>query len=191
MSGGHDSKLPSGRFVLRIEAGLHAALRRAASAAGLSLNAYCARMLAGPVRVAGLWEGAAEVIERAAAICGASLLGVVVFGSWAREEQREGSDVDVLVVVDRVLPITRELYRQWDAVPISWEGHAVEAHLVRLPAGGRAPSGLWAEVAIDGLLLFATSWDLPSYLAKVRRWIAEGRIVRRVANGQPYWVEAA
>ena len=36
----------SGRFVLRIDPGLHGALRKAARAAGVSLNEYCARKLA-------------------------------------------------------------------------------------------------------------------------------------------------
>jgi predicted HicB family RNase H-like nuclease len=36
----------SGRFLLRIDPGLHAALRHAASASGQSLKEYCGRKLA-------------------------------------------------------------------------------------------------------------------------------------------------
>jgi len=42
-----------GRFLLRISPGLHAALREAATAQGLSLNDYCARKLAAPASSSG------------------------------------------------------------------------------------------------------------------------------------------
>lgn len=182
---------PSGRFVLRIEAGLHAALRRAAAAAGMSLNEYCAHKLAAPAGSHGEWRGAADVVSRAAALFGETLVGVVAFGSWSRNEQRESSDVDVLVVVDRSVELTRELYRRWDETPLAWDGHTVEAHFAHLPAAAHPPSGLWAEVAVDGVLLFARSQEVSAYLAMVRRHLADGRVVRKVTHGQSYWVEVA
>lgn len=182
---------PSGRFVLRIEAGLHAALRQAAAAAGMSLNEYCARKLAAPVGAFAEWRGAAGVVDRAAMLLGEHLMGVLAFGSWARREARASSDVDVLVVVDGSVELARELYRRWDEEPLMWEGRPVEAHFAHLPPVDRPPTGLWAEIAIDGVLLFARSKEISAYLVVVRRHIATGRFVRKVTHGQPYWVEAS
>ena len=55
----------------------------------------------------------------------------------------------------------------------------------------RGFSGLWAEVALDGTVLFDRGWMLSARLARVRRAIADGRLVRRVVHGQPYWTETA
>lgn len=181
----------SGRFLLRIDPGLHAALRQAAAAVGVSLNEYCARKLAAPVGDLGAYAGAAAAVARAAELFSDALVGVVVFGSWARGEAVEASDVDLLVVVDERIALTRGLYRVWDEEPLSWDGHAVEPHFVHLPAADETVAGLWAEVALDGVVLFARGFDLAARLAQVRREIVAGRIVRRVVHGHAYWAEAA
>jgi hypothetical protein len=103
----------SGRFVLRIDPGLHASLRRAAEAAGTSLNEYCARKLAAPgLNVSG---PASVVMERAASEFGRNLVGILVFGSWARGEVRAGSDADVLVILGEAVPLRRLLYLEWES----------------------------------------------------------------------------
>jgi len=181
---------PSGRFVLRIDPLVHAALRAAAEAAGMSLNEYCARKLVATSANLGT-NAAATAIERAAEMFGASLVGVAVFGSWARDELSETSDVDLLVVLDETAPITRELYRRWDEAPLCWEGRPLEPQFVNIGGAARRPAGLWAEVAVDGIVLFERGFQLSKRLACLRRDIAAGRLVRRVVSGQPYWVEAA
>ncbi len=183
--------LGSGRFVLRIDPGLHGALRAAAQASGVSLNEYCSRRLAAPSSGFVGFDVAVEAVQRAAAIAGDRLVGVAAFGSWARGELHDGSDIDLLVVVDEGLELSRDLYLKWDEAPISWCGCRVEAHFVHLPESTATARGLWAEVAIDGIILFTRDLELPSVLAGVRREIAAGRIVRRTVHGQPYWVEVA
>jgi len=181
----------SGRFVLRIDPGLHGALRKAARAAGVSLNEYCARKLVTPSSdFAGL-DLATEAVRRAAVVVGDSLISVVAFGSWARAELHDQSDVDLLVVVEDGTELSRDLYLAWDEAPIRWHGRRVEPHFVHLPEPARTLVGLWAEVAIDGIILFTSDLRLPSLLAGVRRNIAAGRIIRRVVHGQPYWTEVA
>jgi len=180
----------SGRFVLRIEPGLHAALRAAAQASGLSLNEYCAMKLALP---AGSMSGLAEArlpIERAAALVGSDLVGVVAFGSWARGEAGPTSDVDLLIVIEARRALTRSLYRQWDREPISWGGHPVEPHFVHLPNASEIGT-IWAEASIDGVVLFERDLAISRRLAAVRRQIVAGKLVRRVIHGQPYWAEVA
>ena len=180
---------PSGRFVLRIEPEVHAALQLAAQRAGLSLNEYCGRRLALPCSVLEL-EPAAELVKRALAIHGDPLLGVVLFGSWVRGEAGPSSDVDALIVLDSTSALTRALYHPWDESPVQWGALSVEPHLVQLP-GPAAPGTVWAEAAIDGLVLFERDLRISRQLAGVRRSIAEGKLVRRTLHGQPYWAEVA
>lgn len=183
-------KNASGRFLLRLDPGLHAALRAAAAAARVSLNDYCSQKLAAPLGELTTLGGGGRTVARAAELLGDSLIGVAAFGSWVRGEALAGSDVDVLVVVDGV-PITRQLYRAWDESPVVWDGHSVEPHFVRLPEPATTVGGLWAEVALDGIVLFDRGLRLSSRLALVRRDIVAGRLVRRMTHGQPYWTEAA
>jgi predicted nucleotidyltransferase len=181
----------SGRFVLRIDPGLHGALREAARASGVSLNEYCARRLATPSGRLEGWDLSSEAVLRAAQVVGEGLLGVVAFGSWTRAELHDASDIDLLVVVEDDVELSRDLYLEWDEAPIRWHGHRVEPHFVHLPDSAKTLVGLWAEVGIDGIILFTRDLRLPSVLARVRRDIAAGRAVRRVVHGQPYWTEEA
>lgn len=184
-----DPSPASGRFVLRIDPGLHAALRDAARKAGLSLNDYCRRKLSSPA--AHFVEPAAEVLGRAASLFGSALMGVIAFGSWARGAMGEGSDVDILVAVDPDTRLTRALYRTWDAgPPLTWEGHEVEPHFACLPAPEAAITGLWAETAVEGVILFDRDLTVSRRLVGIRTRILAGEVVRREAHGQPYWVGA-
>ncbi len=165
---------------------LHAALDGAARAAGMSLNEYCVRRLAS----AGTADGdAATLLSRASSVAGDSLRAVLLLGSWVRGEATEASDVDALIVVDRSVDLDRALYRLWDAEPIAWQGRPVDAHFVHVPKE-ETFSGLWAEAAIDGQVLFDRDGSVSNHLRRVRRAIAEGRILRRVSLGQPYWTQA-
>lgn len=180
----------SGRFVLRIDPQLHERLRAAAKAAGTSLNEYCAsKLAAAPANLGD--PAAARTVARAAEIVADDLIAVAVFGSWARDTMGESSDVDVLLVLDDAAAVTRELYRRWDEEPLAWRGHRVEPHFVTLPDNPRRVAGLWAEVAVDGIVLFDRGFRLSRRLGRLRRDIVAGRIVRREVHGQPYWVEAA
>ena len=180
----------SGRFVLRMPPPLHGQLQDAARAGGLSLNAYCVRQLAAAGAGVAGDEDARSLVTRARTVAGDALVAVVLHGSWVRGEATPASDVDALIVVEPSLALSRALYRSWDAHPVTWRGHRVDPHFAHPAAEGRF-SGLWAEAALDGLVLFEREWRLSAYLARVRRAIAAGRLVRRVVHGQPYWTEAA
>jgi hypothetical protein len=177
----------SGRFLIRIDPGLHSALRAAAREADLSLNEYCARKLALP---AGSSAGAGvEAVQRASSLFGNGLIGVVVFGSWARGQEADTSDVDILIIVHDSVTIGRRLYHSWDETPLGWAGHSVEPHFVHLPPPDARISGMWAEVATDGIVLFERGLLVSKRLVAIRQEIADGRLVRRRVHGQPYWVE--
>lgn len=178
---------PSGRFVLRMPPPLHGLLRDESKAAGLSLNEYCVRRLT----TGGLAdEDGVALVSRCASVLGEGFTALLLHGSWVRGDASTGSDVDALIVVRPEVPLDRSLYRTWDAEPSTWRELPVDPHFVHLPASDTF-SGLWAEVATHGLILFDRGGQLASHLARVRSAIADGRLQRRFAHGQPYWTEAA
>lgn len=179
----------SGTFVLRLDPRLHGLLRREAAAAGLSLNEWCGRTLAAP-GAAGI-DAAAEVVVPLRSRLGDDLFGVVVYGSFARGELSTGSDVDLLVVLAERVPITRALYREWDGAVPSWGGRDVDLHFVHLPDPAAAVSGSWAEAAVCGIVLHDRDLVVSRRLTAIRGRIASGELVRRMAQGQPYWVHEA
>ena len=130
-----------------------------------------------------------DVVRQVHAVLGNALVGIVVFGSWARDELAESSDIDVLIVAAPSVPIRRALYRRWDEHPIRWGRHPIEPHFVQLPDGTHTPSGFWAEVAADGRVLLDTQGQVSAYLATVRQAVACGQLRRETVHGHGYWVE--
>jgi len=191
MRGERKRRSLTARFLLRIDAGLHETLRAAASDDGVSLNEYCARKLASPGGGLSGHADAAAAVAYASTMFGSDLVGVLAFGSWTRGELTDSSDVDLIVVIEASVELTRELYRRWDASQPSWGSRPVDAHFIHLPLPGAPVTGVWGEVATDGIVLFERGLRLTQHLIHVRRQIAAGRIVRRVAHGQPYWTEVA
>jgi len=148
--------------------------------------AYCVRRVAAPT--AQPTADAPAVLSWARTAFGDALAGVVLYGSWARGEATSESDVDVLVVLDASVALTRDVYRTCDVGSLSWDGHPVQIQIVRLPEADRvAAGGLWPEIALDGIVLFERDVTLSRRLVAIRRAIADGRLVRRTAHGQPYW----
>lgn len=176
----------SGRFLLRLDPELHEALRTSADAEGVSLNTYCARRLAAPPGIAS--GELAPAVARATQQFGVDLVAVVAYGSWARGEAGPDSDLDLLIVLKPGVAITRSLYREWDEAPLTAYCLSVEPSMVGLPSPELPVTGLWAEVAVDGIVLFDPDLIVSRHLAAVRRRIASGEIIRRSGAGQPYWV---
>ncbi len=183
--------MSTGRFLLRLPATLHRRLTARAGQLGLSLNEFCVRKLGGPEAV-GLADPAALAIrEQAETVAGARLVGIVVHGSWARGEAGKTSDVDVLVIVESSLPLTRALYRTWDGEALTWGGRPVDAHFLHLPAEPERAGGVWCEAAVDGIVLHDPEGRVEPVLRRIRRAIADRRLVRKRTHGQPYWTAAA
>lgn len=180
----------TGKFVIRMPPSLHATLRRESARRGMSLNKLCVDSIRSSIErrggVPASPTGSDAWLAKARRLWGEDLRGVVLFGSVARGEEREGSDVDLLVVIEDRLPVTRSLYTQWDA-----EGEAdavLNPHLVHLPADERAAGSLWLEVALDGIVLYDADGALARFLSRLRRAIASGAFESRVANGHRYWI---
>lgn len=179
------------RVLLRLPADLHRSLVHAAADVNLSFNELCVRRLGAPADALSLSPMRASVVLRACALFGDRLIGVLVLGSWARGEAAATSDIDVLIVLDPTTALTRDLYRAWDETPLQSEGRAVDAHFAHPPVVGTAPTAVWCEAAVDGILWYDREGTLAVQLGHVRRAIAGGQVVRAFAHGQPYWKGAA
>ena len=116
---------------------------------------------------------------------GESLLGVLLFGSVAREDYHVGSDIDLLIVVSSDLPLTRRLYARWDEQLVE-DMHS--PHFVHLPATVEEAGSIWFEAAVDGIVLYDSDGRVSRFLSRIRRAIADGRLMRRFAYGHPYWI---
>lgn len=179
------------RFLLRLPAAVRAAVEHEATSAGLSINEYCVRRLQTSGPSAALHDDAQAVMARAVDVLADGFVGLVLHGSFARGEAREASDVDVLVVVESSVPLSRSLYGSWDQAPVSWDGRPVDCHFVQLPADPARAGSVWCEAAIEGVILRDSAGRVDAALRQVRRAIADGRLVRKQVHGHPYWTQVA
>lgn len=179
---------PSGRFVLRVPPSLHAQLTRSARKLGLSLNEHCARSLARAETLAesALNEAVAAAIEQ----LGPGLVGAAIFGSYARGEAGPASDVDLLFVVSDEVEVTRSLYDPWDVQEFTVNGHRVEPHFARMRTEEDRISGFWAEIAVEGVVVYDPELALARELIRIRHAILGGLMVRRTAGGNSWWSAA-
>jgi hypothetical protein len=187
----------SGRFVLRIAPELHGRLRDRAAAEGVSLNTLCARFLdaglvAGreaPARtVPGLDPGLLEAVARE---WSGELVGIALFGSAARGDATEASDIDLLIVLDIATRIERALYERWDRV-LQARGRRsddrVSPQFVAMPSSPEAAGGVWLEAAREGIVLDDRGGRLARFLIALRDLVATGAVSRKKVHGHPYWV---
>jgi Nucleotidyltransferase domain/HicB family len=179
--------MASGKLLVRMSQDLHAVLQKAAERTTLSLNDVCCqRLSARPTLPESLLATVLPAVLAAEKTAGDALVAIVLFGSWARGTQSDQSDIDLLIVLDKEFPITRGVYR-------SWETHAMSAgkcepHFVTLPSDINYVTGLWAEIALDGVVLSDDSARLHRYLVQVRRALVDGKLLSRKSHGQTYWV---
>jgi len=193
-------KLLSGKFVIRMPAALHGSLKAEAKRAGWSLNRLClAKLQAHPAislspdnttvqtgiispdflrMILQQWQG--------------DLVGVVLFGSAARGDDTEDSDIDLLLVMRPQVKIMRSLYRQWEQFCRQQAGardvSSISPHFVSLPGSVRDAGVLWYEAAIDGIGLWERDFQVTRFLGSVREAMGQGKIRRRMLHGSPYWV---
>ena len=187
----------SGRFVLRTSPEIHSSAKRRAAQLDISLNELCLRALEAYLTQDTMFSTHTTTMEdpdislegnfvrRAKQHMGNDLKGLLLFGSTARGESRDGSDVDLLIVVGRELTLTRQLYTRWDR---EFTEGRLSPHFTHLPSSLEHTGSIWFEVAVDGILLFERERSISRFLSKIRRAIATGLLVRKTAYGHPYWL---
>ncbi len=187
-------KQPSGKFVIRMPGALHGRLKDEARQTGQSLNQICVAKLQAqepPLAATGIISP--DFLDNIRRRWREDLLGVVLFGSTARGEATEGSDIDLLMVMRPQVKIVRSLYRLWEELCRDYTGaqdsERISPHFVSLPGNVREAGGLWYEAALDGIALWAGDHRVMRFLASVREAMSRGQIRRRMLHGSPYWVK--
>ncbi|MBI4125009.1 MAG: toxin-antitoxin system HicB family antitoxin [Deltaproteobacteria bacterium] len=183
----------SGRFVVRLEPSLHERLTSHAAANRLSLNQACVNFLREGLVAPAKTSEPIKAFQKMAGVLrrrfGASLLGVVLFGSRAQGKASSLSDWDLLIVLTEEVPIKRSLYSWWDeTIKINSKWGPVNPHFAHLPSEAAAAGGLWLEVALHHQMVYEQNSKLRARLDRIFQMIQKGEIIRRFSNGHPYWV---
>lgn len=177
-------KLPSGKFVLRMTPSQHLALRQAAEAHDTSLNDWIVQKL---FSAENLSSSVVEIILSAFA---KDVQAIILFGSVARGDQDQTSDIDLLIVLESSRPIDRGLYHLWDKkiMPVLGIQYSPQfCHRTKLESA----SSLWLEVALDGKILFDEDKRIEADMQTLRHKIAAGEYLRKMSHGHSYWVKRA
>lgn len=180
----------SGKFVVRVPPKLHASLKRRAREGGVSLNGLCLDALNSYLGAGeqAAREGVPIPLQQVQGLLGQSLSGVILFGSTARGEGREGSDIDLMIVVGAEVPLRRALYQRWDQSIDAAASSRLSPHFVHLPVHEMDAGSLWYEAAMDGIILLDREGRIARFLRTIRRSMAEGKLRRKSAYGHPYWI---
>jgi predicted nucleotidyltransferase len=195
----------SGKFVLRISPSLHQTLREISAKSNSSLNMVCEKILSSSIsqerqsiaflKVVAIAEPLLEAIIRAARRnWGGELLGIVLFGSAVRQEEREDSDTDLLLVLQPEVSVSRKYYEEWNQIvdqiqPQRPQLSKISPHFAHLPKDLIKIGGLWCEVAIEGIILWQRGNEVQHTLINIRHIISEGKIQRKYSHGHPYWIK--
>jgi predicted nucleotidyltransferase len=193
-------KKHSGKFVLRVPSAFHLKLSLLAAQQGMSLNRFCferikASLALPSTTLVNKEDSIQNTLVQQLVDAEVPLIGVVMFGSSARGEARDSSDVDLLLVLDSHRPISRELYKVWDdCLPKLQVSSDVASKLspqfVHLPSSPEEAGSLWFECAIEGLIWSDTDFQIGKFLAHVRAAILRGDIRRESSHGHHYWIKS-
>jgi uncharacterized protein len=129
----------------------------------------------------------AEVVSKLREGLGEDLAAIVLFGSRARGEAREGSDWDVLIVARRLPERTLErAIRLKQMLPPAYRGEV--SPLAKTPEEFTANlPDLYPDIALDGMILCDTDGYMTKRLQALRGWIQREGLRREKEGRDLIW----
>jgi len=130
-----------------------------------------------------------KIVEFLKKKLGDDLIGLVLFGSAARGEMRETSDVDILLIAQN-LPEERYERIQFlrKGLPSAGLGHPVcfiaytpEEFLSGFPS-------FYLDLGLDGIILYDTDGFLEEKLERIRQITKESDLIRKRYGKEMFWM---
>jgi predicted nucleotidyltransferase len=186
------------KILIRIPEEQHRALKEHAARSKRSLNAACvlaleaslARESFPPSAHRERGPGDPVPLDAILAEFEPDLAGIMLFGSVARGSAGEHSDIDLLLVLYPSGNLNRDLYHRWDSfAKRTGISNRLSPHFCRLAESCESVGILWFEVALEGIVLWEREWMVSRVLARLRHFMLENNIHRRLSYGVPYWVK--
>jgi len=181
----------SGKFVLSVPDTLHEQLTKKAIQSSMSLNNICIELLQHALKKKEdkWWRQIAKnYISYLKKEFGKDLQALIIFGSYAQGTATNASDLDLLIVLDKSIPIRRSLYTLWNEKMPQDAGLEVTPQFVHIPKSIEQTGSLWFEVALSSEIVWEKNKKTSQMLTKILAWIAADKVRRHWSNGQPYWV---
>ncbi|MGC9227662.1 nucleotidyltransferase family protein [Caldivirga sp.] len=120
---------------------------------------------------------------------GDEFLGLMLFGSWARGEAGEGSDVDVLVLFNSLRGLETRA-RAYEVLKRFINRDITLIDMRRSELGGKL-TALAMNIAYDGVIICDRQGDLTRFKDAVIKFIGSECLVRyRTRDGKYGWVRA-
>jgi predicted nucleotidyltransferase len=181
----------SGKFIVRTSESWHRKLSAAAAKNHLSFNRFCQLIMEKGFEA--YHQNADQqrlqrVLEKVKKVFGSRLLGVVLFGSVAKGEENDQSDIDLLIVMNHKIKLERSLYRLWDDQIDDQKIPELSPHFVHVPQEGTRPGSLWLEVVMKNQILWQQGRSIDRVLEDVTGWISRDDVQLKSYQGQPSWV---
>jgi predicted nucleotidyltransferase/HEPN domain-containing protein len=122
-------------------------------------------------------------------LLGDELLGLLLFGSWARGEAREDSDVDVFIVLKSLKGVeARALVYKVVAERVKRAVTLVDARADELFKEELELTPLLLNILVDGVVVYDRTGKLAELASKARRLVEEMSLVRyRTPDGKYGW----
>jgi uncharacterized protein len=136
-------------------------------------------------------RGLPEFVRALTTSCGATVLSVVLFGSWARGEARPDSDIDLLIVAADLPAARLDRFRLWRRVALEVLPDLARRLAVILLSAEEAKQTrpFYLDLVHEAVLLYDRDGFFREVLSALGQRLAHlGAKRARDRHGHPYWI---